>query len=374
MENDSHKTYNILIVDDVPDNIKIAANILQREDYELSFATSSNDALDKVNSNKFDLILLDIMMPEMDGFQVGKQIKSNPATNDIPIIFLTAKTDTESIVKGFELGAVDYVTKPFNSAELLARVKTHLTLQHAKEELQELNATKDKFFSIIAHDLRGPFTALFGLTELLKEKLDHYSKDETKNIVNELQNSAKTVHTLLENLLTWSRLQRNIMEHFPDSIPLADIARHNILLFQLTADQKQISLRNLIQEETMVYADFDMVDTVLRNLIANAIKFTDIAGTIEMSAKEDEQSVEIAVSDTGIGISEENISKLFRIDVKQNNVGTAGERGTGLGLLLCKELVKKNSGRIWVESELGKGSTFRFTLPKGKSSDSNFTV
>lgn len=364
MKNDSHKPYNILIVDDVPDNIKVAANILQRKNYELSFATSGNDALDKVNSNKFELILLDVMMPEMDGFQVCEKIKSTPATKDIPIIFLTAKTDTESIVKGLKLGAVDYVTKPFNSTELLARVRTHLELQRSKEELQELNATKDKFFSIIAHDLRGPFTALLGLTELLIIKIDRYSKDDIKRIVGELQSSAKTVHTLLENLLTWSRLQRNIIEHFPENIPLDDIARHNILLFQSGAHQKQITLRNLVQKDMTVYADYHMTDTIIRNLISNALKFTDAGGTIELSVKDNEQSMEIAVSDTGVGMNKEDISKLFRIDVRHSNVGTAGEKGTGLGLILCKELVEKNGGTIRVESEMGKGSTFRFTLPK----------
>jgi len=361
---ESHKTYKILIVDDVPNNIKVAANILQREKYKLFFATSGSSALAKVKSNKFDLILLDVMMPEMDGFEACKQIRNDPDIQDVPIIFLTAKTDTESIVKGFELGATDYVTKPFDGAELLARVKTHLALQCAKEELQELNATKDKFFSIIAHDLRSPFTSLLGLTEGIIENIDYYSKNDIKKFVETLKTSAETVFALLENLLAWSRLQRGIMERSPKEISLDEIVRHNVFLFQSGAEQKQITPRNLVQENTIVYADYNMIHTVMRNLISNALKFTDTGGTIEISAQTNEHNVEVAVSDTGIGISDEAVSKLFRIDVKYSSVGTAGERGTGLGLSLCKELVEKNGGTIWIESKVGKGTTFRFTLPK----------
>ncbi len=356
--------YNVMIVDDVPDNIKVVANILKEEGYKLFFATNGSDALAKVKSDKFDLILLDVMMPEIDGFEVCRQVKNDPATQDIPIIFLTARTDTESIIKGFELGAMDYVTKPFNNAELLARVKTHLTLQRAKEELKALNATKDKFFSIIAHDLKSPFTVLLGLTDLLFDNIENYSKDDIKGIIDDLRVSANTIYALLKNLLAWSRLQRGLMEHFPEKIYLNEIVRHNVFLFRSGAEQKRITLRNLVQKKITAYADHNMVDTVIRNLISNALKFTDTGGTIEVSAKNNGQFVEIAISDTGVGMTEEEISKLFRIDVKYSNVGTAGEKGTGLGLVLCKELVKKNGGKIWIESAVGKGTTFRFTLLK----------
>jgi two-component system sensor histidine kinase/response regulator len=304
------------------------------------------------------------MMPEMDGFEVCKQIRSDPTTKDVPIIFLTAKTDTGSIVKGFEVGAMDYVTKPFNGAELLARVKTHLALKRAKEELQEANAAKDKFFSIIAHDLRSPFSHLISLPELIEENIDRYSKDQIKRFLSGLRISAKNIFALLENLLAWSRLQRGVMEYSPKEIFLEEIAMNNVYLFQSGAEQKQITLRTLVQENTIVYADHKMVETIIRNLLSNALKFTDTGGTIDISAIPNDNFVEIAISDTGTGMSEKVISKLFRLDIKYSKSGTAGEKGTGLGLLLCKDLVEKNRGRIWVESEVGKGSTFKFTLPK----------
>lgn len=154
------KKFSILIVDDVPKNIQMVANVLREEGYQMAFARSGDAALRHTETILFDLILLDIMMPEMNGYEVCEKLKQNPKTKEIPVIFLTAKTDTENVLKGFELGAVDYVTKPFNMSELLARVKTHLELREARQKLQELNATKDKFFSIIAHDLKNPFNAL----------------------------------------------------------------------------------------------------------------------------------------------------------------------------------------------------------------------
>jgi signal transduction histidine kinase len=361
--NKVHDAYHILIVDDVSTNIKIAANILRQEEYKLFFAVDGSSALDQVRTRKFDLILLDVMLPDIEGFEICKQIRSDPATKDIPIIFLTGKTDTESIVKGFEVGAMDYVTKPFKGAELLARVKTHLELCRAKEELKELNATKDKFFSILAHDLRSPFTSLLGLTDLLFRDIERYSKDEVVRFVGSMRNSAKRLFTLLENLLAWSRLQRGLMEHHPEYISLYQIAGYAMSLFQSGAEHKQIVLNNLIPEDMEAYGDSNMIETVFRNLVSNALKFTESGGAIEMSSTQNEHTVEVAVSDTGVGMSAAALSSLFRIDVKYSNVGTAGEKGTGLGLILCKELIELHRGRIWVDSEEGKGSTFRFTLP-----------
>lgn len=363
MSNQTDTSQYVLIVDDVPENIKIVASILHKQGYKLFFATNGSDALDTLNVEPVDLILLDVMMPGMDGFQVCEQLKQNPETHDIPVIFLTARTDTEGILKGFTLGAVDFVTKPFNSAELLARVKTHLSLRRAKQELQKANSTKDKFFSIIAHDLRSPFTALLGLAELIVTKIDIYKKEELRRIAHELQTSAKAVHTLLENLLTWSRIQRNAIEYFPEKVSLGEIVTHNILLFQGGATHKEISMSSHISDELMVYADYHMIDTILRNLLSNALKFTESGGNIEISSHTNQNTVEILVSDTGIGIPEQDIAGLFRIDVRHSHPGTAGEKGTGLGLILCKDLVEKNGGEIWVESEIGKGSTFKFSLP-----------
>jgi signal transduction histidine kinase len=245
-----------------------------------------------------------------------------------------------------------------------ALLAAHSELKEKNAQLQELNASKDKFFSIISHDLRNPFTTLLGFAQLLSENVDRYNQDEIKQKVDRLRSSAERLYALLENLLTWSRIQRGVMEHHPETIALSEIVADSVDLFTPNAEQKQIMLMNAIPENIAVYGDYSMVNTVIRNLISNALKFTPAGGNIEVSAQPYETSIEVAVSDTGRGIPQEDISKLFRIDVQHTNVGTAGETGTGLGLILCQELVERNKGKIWVESEVGNGTTFRFILPR----------
>jgi signal transduction histidine kinase len=304
------------------------------------------------------------MMPEMDGFEVCKRLKQQPETQEIPVIFLTAKAETESVIKGFDLRAVDYVTKPFKVKELLARVHAHLTIVHQRQQLEALNASKDKFLSIIAHDLRSPFSSLRILINMSVEQVAHGNQEHLEQTMQLLNTSADTLHALLENLLTWSRIQRGMMEYYPQTIDIRTIVTRNVELLTANAEQKQISLRNLLAEEFVVFADLNMIDAVVRNLVSNALKFTDAGGSIAVSATHSEHEVSVSVSDTGIGIAEEHISKLFRIDAKYKRLGTAHEKGTGLGLILCKEFVEHHGGKIWVESEAGKGSTFTFSLPR----------
>jgi signal transduction histidine kinase len=236
-------------------------------------------------------------------------------------------------------------------------------LERQQIELKQLNASKDKFFSIIAHDLRNPFTGLLGITDFIVKNIEKFTQVEVKEHVAELRDSAETVYTLIENLLAWSRLQRGAMEYCPQHILLDKIAESNVRLFTPTAKQKQITLSNQVSEGITAYADQDMIDTVVRNLTSNALKFTYPKGIVTISARQREHVVEIAVSDTGIGIPPEELSQLFRIDIKYSNAGTAGEEGTGLGLILCKDLIEKNGGMIRVESEVGQGTVFTFGLP-----------
>ncbi len=236
-------------------------------------------------------------------------------------------------------------------------------LEAQKLELAELNASKDKFFSIISHDLRSPFNALLGFAQILSENLERYTLTEIQQKVTYIRTAAERLYALLENLLTWSRIQRGALEYIPEPIDLAEIAEDNVTLFAPNAEQKQIHLHNTIQTQTFVYADYSMINTVIRNLTSNALKFTSPGDQIRLSATVAGQLVEVAVSDTGVGIPADILPTLLRIDTHHTQVGTAGEKGTGLGLVLCKELIEKNGGQLWVESEIGKGSTFKFTLP-----------
>jgi signal transduction histidine kinase len=244
-----------------------------------------------------------------------------------------------------------------------------------EEQLVELNACKDKFIEIISHDLRSPFTGIFILVEQIAQDVKSQKYDWLSSVIAQLQASMEKYQALLENLLTWAKVQQGIIEYFPLPVDLHLIFAKNIALFIPTAKQKQITLRSSIQERMVLYADINMLDTVVRNLLSNAIKFTEPSGTVEVSATPGESHVTVAVSDTGIGIHNEKLPKLFRIDAKYQRTGTAGEKGTGLGLILCKEFVEKHDGRIWVESEVGKGTTVRFTLPKSPElSDSKNTI
>ncbi|QTA82279.1 Signal transduction response regulator, receiver domain histidine kinase [Desulfonema limicola] len=370
---DSKKIENssILIVDDSPKNIQVVAGILEKEGFEMSFALNGKTALSLIESEKFDLILLDIMMPEISGYEVCKIIKQNPCAKHIPVIFLTAKTDSESIVKGFECGSIDYITKPFNPAELIARVRTHISLKQSKEslikanmELTEINAAKNKFFSIIAHDLRNPFTALITGTELLFERIDIYEKKKIKELLKEINKSSRRTFGLLENLLYWSRSQTGSIKYNPEKIYIYTIISLNINLVKETAGLKEISIKNAVDKTISAYADLEMINTVIRNLLSNALKFTNKYGEISISSKEYEDIVEISIADNGVGINPRDIDKLFRIDVKHTTPGTEDETGSGLGLNICREFIEKNRGNIRVESQPGKGSVFYFTIPK----------
>lgn len=353
----------VLIVDDVTKNIQVVANFLQQAGYEINFAVSGDSALKHIKQDKFDLILLDIMMPEMDGFEVCQKLKDSDETKDIPVIFLTAKTDIESIKKAFNAGGVDYITKPFNKAELLARVKTHLELQQQRKDLRELNATKEKFFSIIAHDLKSPLNQLLGLSDILIKELEKGNIDEIRSLASIINDSAKSGRTLLENLLDWSRSQTGVINYQPEKLDLKSLTDEILYHLEKNAEAKKVILKNNINDEIYAYADPNMIKTILRNLISNGIKFTPKGGVIKINAVKSENEIVCSVSDNGIGIQNDDIEKLFRIDINPNTIGNSMEKGTGLGLILCEEFVAINRGKIWVESKWKAGSTFYFSLP-----------
>ena len=245
-------------------------------------------------------------------------------------------------------------------------VQLNTKLEESKKGLLESNANKDKFFSIISHDLKSPFGSILGITEILISDYDELSSDEIKEMVQILRNSSVNVYKLLEGLLEWARTQTDRMEYEFKSIDFYETSINVAALLKSSAQNKNIFLNNGVKENSIVYADEKAIETVLRNLIANAIKFTQPDGTIKIESENKEDEVTISVSDNGIGMSEDDKNKLFKIEVHHTTVGTNNEAGTGVGLILCKELVKKHGGKIWVESELGKGSKFVFTISNRK--------
>jgi len=233
-----------------------------------------------------------------------------------------------------------------------------------ENELQNNIKEKDKFFSIIAHDLKAPFSGFLGLTKILSEELHSLSMKDLFELGGALQSSATNLHKLLENLLEWSRLQRGTIKFCPEYFDLSKLVANNIAIIHATTDIKQIKVENKVPENLSVFADMNMLNAILRNLISNAVKFTKRIGSVSISAMELSDSIQIGVSDTGIGIPDELIETLFSVSSKSSRPGTEGEPSTGLGLILCKEYVEQHHGKIWIESQENKGTTFYFTLQK----------
>lgn len=359
-----HKN-RILIVDDNPQNLKVLGNTLTQQGYHIFLAKNGLQALEIVNKKPFDLILLDIMMPQMTGFEVCQQLKHNTDTKDIPVIFLTAKIEQDDIIDGLEHGAVDYITKPFNQKELILRVHTQIKLKTIEAELKEALRSKDKFFSIIAHDLGNLFSGMVGLLRLLVDKEIDYSQVDT--FLPLIKQSSERGYNLLTNLLEWSRVHTGRIKPHPQLLDVNTLVNTNMQLLENQSLQKQITIVSKIKKETVAFVDMQMCDTVMRNLLSNAVKFTPKNGHVEISSVDIDGMLEISIQDSGVGIEPKNIDKILRIDESYNTKGTNNESGTGLGLSLCQEFIDKNNGILGVDSELGNGSRFYIRLPLKRS-------
>ncbi len=369
MANINNEELKILIVDDIPQNIQVLGSILSKSGYNLAVAQNGLQAIETANHFRPDLILMDVTMPEMDGLQATKILKENDELKHIPVIFLTARDSGEDMVSGFKAGGVDYVTKPFNPVELLQRVETHIELKKSrdmiieqKQELENLNKSKDKFFSIISHDLKGPFTGSIGLSELILERPDEFEKDEVINIMQKIFNAQKLQLALIENLLDWSRIQTGRIEYVPLVLNIKGIIENIFKTLGSNANTKSIELLNSIPNDLTVIGDDFMITTILRNLISNAIKFTPNNGKIEAFTNIETKILNINIKDSGVGMNQQDVDKLFRIENHYTTLGTSKEKGTGLGLILCKEFAEANKGDLSVKSEKGLGSTFILSL------------
>jgi two-component system, sensor histidine kinase and response regulator len=372
MEIEKNKNFKILVVDDNQKNLQVIGSALKEKKYALGFAFDGKQALKSLQqAHDYDLVLLDIDMPEMNGYETCRAIRKDEQLKDVPIIFLTAHAEIENKLMGFNLGAQDYITKPFHAWELLVRVKTQLLLKQKSDqvkeytiELEKLNATKDKFFSIIAHDLRNPFTGLLMTSQALLRNIRKLDINELEDYIKEFYITAKRGNELLENLLEWSKSQRGKITFIPIDLKLKAITDECIGLISHQANAKKITMLNEVPDNLVLKTDENLVKTVIRNLLTNAVKFTFENGSIKIRSLMQKSFAEISVIDNELGISQELQDKLFRIDGSTiSRQGTKNETGTGLGLIVCKEFIDKIGGKIWVESEEGKGSTFKFTIP-----------
>ena len=257
------------------------------------------------------------------------------------------------------------ITGQNNKVERLIAIDSDVTtLKEVERKLNKLLITKDKFFSIIAHDLKNPFNTLIGLSQLLVRGYERMSEEKIKYFHNNLYQISKNGYELLVNLLEWSRSQMGRIEFSPKKYNLYALAEETFSLYSAKANEKEILLTNNLNEDSEIFADKNMLKTVFRNIVSNALKFTERGGVVEISEKDSKDLKEITIRDTGVGISPEVIKKLFRLDEHYTTEGTEDEEGTGLGLILCKEFIETHGGKIHVESKVGFGSKFIFTLPK----------
>ncbi|MCU0447950.1 MAG: response regulator [Microscillaceae bacterium] len=368
----------LLIADDQPDNLRAIIDILQNSEDQYNFITVPNGKVlvDIACKKMPDLIITDWEMPQLNGLEAIAELKKYPETQDIPVIMCTGiKINPQDLKTALEVGALDYVRKPVEATELIARVKSMLKLsasylkikeqkeeiQNQAEQLESLNQLKDKLFSIIAHDLRSPLNTLKGMLTILE--LDALSPEEFKEIGKDVKKRIENIDASLNNLLLWAESQMKGEISYQETIEIYPIINGKIDLFESNASAKQITIINETQPGLTVFADLNHFRAILRNLIGNALKFTTLGGKIVISTKRLKTKVQILIQDTGVGMSEAQIAKLFKRETHFTTQGTSQEKGTGLGLLLCKEFVEKNAGEIWVESQLGIGSTFFVELP-----------
>lgn len=372
---------HVLIVDDVPKNLQLVGTVLRQQNMKISVATDGKKALALTDRIDFDLILLDIMMPGMDGVEVCRHLRSKERTRNVPVIFLTAKTGTQSIVEALRAGGQDYVTKPFQPEELLARVDTHIELHRLRtlletqnHELEELNHLKSRMFSLVSHDLRNYVSVLMMTSTMLKDDFGTFTPGEIKQSITSIFEVSEKLTSFFEDLIRWAKIQMGQLEHNPVDFLIGGVIERNLDLLSHNAEMKRIDLVKDIPQDVRCYADENMVNTVLRNLLTNAIKFTRPGGFVRIAAGIKDGMCVVAVIDNGVGMSPEISQNLFESDSKYIGSGTAQERGTGIGLKLSRDFVIRNGGRIWVDSALGKGSTFYFSIPLDEDSSDSISA
>ncbi len=237
-------------------------------------------------------------------------------------------------------------------------------LKTQKELLKNANDIKDKFLSIVAHDLKAPFYMVIGYASLLLNQYDEFDDEKRKKIIGDIEKSAEQTYQFLENLLEWSRIQSSDVIYEPHRINIHDLLHEVILLYKENADKKEISIHSMVKNDSWIIADLNMISLIFKNLLSNAIKFTDTGGNITISSSTIGNIEKIAITDSGIGMTKKELAKLFRIDTKITKPGTRQEKGTGLGLILCKEFVKIHKGKLDVTSQVGEGSQFIVCLPR----------
>jgi two-component system sensor histidine kinase/response regulator len=370
----------ILAVDDTPSNLRALSDLLLAHGYKVRDARDGPTALEILAAGDLpDLILLDIYMPAMDGYTVCKHLKADPRTRDIPVIFISALSETENIVKGFEVGGADYIIKPFQLREVLARVASQLTLVQQRKQIEalraqdrqyfeSLNRMKDQFIRMATHDLRNPLNVILGYASVI-DRLDVSAHDRSlrAQAVENVRQSVEKMRTLVTDLLDLAQFETNsYLSMTPKS--LGDFLATCMGGLSVIAAQKNITLDYVPpSENVMVHIDENYMARVVDNLVTNALKYTPGGGQVKVRATSDENNATIEVSDTGLGIPEQDLPHIFDSFYRVRQGEYERIEGSGLGLSIVKTIVEQHGGKVKVESHPGQGSTFWVSLPRFQS-------
>ncbi len=373
MVEEKSSDYKILIVDDVKTNVLLLQAILKRANYSTLAASTGEEAIAIAKAECPDLVLLDVMMPGMGGFEVAERLRADEATKEIPIIFVTALSDPKNVVEGFEHGGNDYVSKPFNVAEIMTRINHQLELVESRriilrqnEALQKAIRDRDELYSVIAHDLRSPLGSMKMSLDMLVGNVERAQLGaDMHELLVETSKTTDELFALLDNLLKWTKTHLGrlnvVKQRYNFSDMVAGVVDNMAPLARLS--NIKMALNDNVAGDSDVYADIDMLKTIVRNLIMNAIKFCHDNGSITVNVGKRDGAVVCEVCDTGVGMSRERLEALRRAEPITSE-GVRKEQGTGLGLQLCRDFVQMNGGEMWIDSVQGEGSSFSFSVPQ----------
>jgi two-component system, sensor histidine kinase and response regulator len=353
----------ILVVDDQPTNLQVVGSMLGGLGYDIMPASDGPTALKRLTFRLPDLVLLDVLMPGMDGVEVCRQIRKNPAWTSLPVIFLSAADDKDLIVRALEAGGMDYVTKPFNHAELVSRVRTHLELKAVRDRLQQLAEDKDELLGILAHDLKNHLGGVQMSASLLRDRMARHGDGRSAQLSENIWHSTSQLLAFVKEFLANSAADHNIAIR-PEQVNVGDSVVRAVQDYREAAQRKNLEIRiHLPDQPLTVRADQHAVSQVLDNLVSNAVKFSPPEKSIFISVIPDAGGARCSVQDQGPGLNAEDKARMFRRYGRLSARPTGGEPSTGLGLSIVKKLVKAMNGKLTFESEAGTGTTFTVWLP-----------
>jgi two-component system, sensor histidine kinase and response regulator len=365
------KGRRILAVDDDRINLRIIGGILRNEGYELADAASGEQALEVYSTFQPNLVLLDVMMPGIDGFMTCRTLKKKYGDKCAPVIFVTAKSEADDVVMGFDAGGVDYLTKPFRPKEVVARIRTHLSNQQLVEQqkmlveqLSKANAAKDRFLGMCAHDLRNPLSSIRGLAELMDENAIGTLTPEQKEVVQTIHGASQSMLQLVNELLDVATIEAGHLKLDKEPTSVVEIVERSVYLSNIEAAKKNTRIEMVkATNDPMVEIDRNKIRQVVDNLISNAVKYSPKGSVITVIIHSDDVVAGFAVRDNGPGIPDNERHKLFKDYGRLSAQPTGGEKSTGLGLAICRKIVEAHNGTIGVENIPGRGCEFFVSLP-----------